>query len=139
MNNHHIGYLIKSINDKLKIKADEDLKRHNLTLSQSRIVGYLTEHGGRATQKEIEDFLAVSHPTVVGLVSRMEQNDMVSTYFDHVGRSKVVSLTAHAEALALDMGKTITECERNLLSCLSENEIAALEKSLTAILNNIDK
>lgn len=139
MNQHHIGYLIKSINDKLKIKADEDLKRRKLTLSQSRIVGFLTQKGGTATQKEIEDFLEVSHPTVVGLVSRMEQNEIVSTYFNANGRSKVVSLTKQAEEIAKDMNETIDECEKTLLAGLSADEISSFEATLTAVLKNLDK
>lgn len=138
MNRHHIGYLIKSINDKLKTKADDDLKRHNLTLSQSRIVGFLTINGGKATQKEIEDFLNVSHPTVVGLVSRMEQNGMVRSS-DSDGRSKSVCLTEQATKIAKDMDETINERERKLLFGLSEEEVSSLEKTLTAMLNNLDK
>lgn len=139
MEQYHIGYLIKSINDKLKIKADEDLKRHKLTLSQSRIVGYLSEKGGAATQKEIEDFLGVSHPTVVGLVARMEQKGMVHTRFERSSRSKFVEMTEYAKTIAEKMGKTINECESNLLFGLSECEILSLEKTLTAILKNLDK
>lgn len=51
--NHHIGYLIKSINDKLKIKADEDLKSHNLTLSQSRIVLLLSKNTEAQLKKKL--------------------------------------------------------------------------------------
>ncbi len=139
MNHSHIGYLIKSIDDKLKIEADEDLKHHKLTLSQSRVVGFLMQQGGAATQKEIEDFLSVSHPTVVGLVSRMAQNGMVSTHFDSNNRSKVVSLTKYAKTIAVDMNKTIAEHERNLLAGLTDEEISALETALKAILKNLDK
>lgn len=139
MNQNHIGYLIKSINDKLKIKADEDLKQHNLTLSQSRIVDYLTKKGGSATQKEIEDSLQVSHPTVVGLVSRMEQNGIVCAYFDDNIRSKMVLLTEHAKIISEDMNKTINEHERTLLLGLSEDEICDLKKALTIVLKNLDK
>lgn len=139
MNNSHIGYLIKSIDDKLKIEADEDLKRHKLTLSQSRVVGFLMQQGGTATQKEIEDFLSVSHPTVVGLVSRMAQNGMVSTHFDSNNRSKVVSLTEQAKTIAVDMNKTIAEHERSLLAGLTDEEISALETALKSILKNLDK
>lgn len=136
--NHHIGYLIKSINDKLKIKADEDLKRRKLTLSQSRVVGFLSQKGGTATQKEIEDFLDVSHPTVVGLVSRMEQNGIVTTHFSSNNRSKVVSLTKQTEEIAKDMNDTIDACEKNLLSGLSDEEVSSLETILTAILKNLN-
>ena len=66
-----VGYFIKNINDRLKVRADADLKSYNLTLAQSRVLAFLNNQGGSATQKEIEVFLEVSHPTVVGIVSRM--------------------------------------------------------------------
>ncbi|MGN0807852.1 MAG: MarR family winged helix-turn-helix transcriptional regulator [Candidatus Coproplasma sp.] len=139
MDRRHIGYLIKSINDKLKIKADEDLKTHSLTLSQSRIVWFLTEKGGTATQKEIEDELNVSHPTVVGLVSRMEQNGIVHTYFTADNRSKAVSLTERAATLVKDMEDTIHENESNMLEGLSPEEIDTLVTALTTVLHNLEK
>lgn len=139
MNQQHIGYLIKSINDRLKTKADEDLKKHKLTLSQSRIVVFLKEKNGTATQKEIEDFLMVSHPTIVGLVSRMEQNGIVKTHFDANNRSKLVQLTEYAEVLAKDMGETILENEQKLLAGLSDDEVIALKKTLNVVLNNLEK
>lgn len=139
MNQHHVGYLIKSINDKLKIKADEDLRQHKLTLSQSRIVWFLTQKNGMTTQKEIEDFLEVSHPTVVGLVSRMEQNGILSTHFDSTSRSKIVLLTKQAKTFAEEMNNTITESEKTLLAGFSDEEVTCLEIMLTAILKNLDK
>ena len=137
--NHHIGYLIKSINDKLKIKADEDLKSHNLTLSQSRIVLLLSKKHGGATQKDIEDELGVSHPTVVGLVSRMEQNGIVYTFFDNKSRSKIVKLTEQAIPLSKDMEETIGKNENEMLNGLPYSEIEKIEKSLKIILNNLSK
>lgn len=137
--NHHIGYLIKSINDKLKIKADEDLKSHNLTLSQSRIVLLLSKKHGGATQKEIEDELGVSHPTVVGLVSRMEQNGIVYTFFDNKSRSKIVKLTEQAIPLSKDMEETISKNDNEMLNGLSDSEIEQIEKSLKIILKNLSK
>lgn len=139
MNQQHIGYLIKSINDRLKTKADDDLKKHKLTLSQSRIVAFLKEKNGTATQKEIEDFLMVSHPTIVGLVSRMEQNGIVKTHFDANNRSKLVKLTEYAEELAKDMGETILANEQKLLAGLSDDEVIALKKTLNVVLNNLEK
>lgn len=137
--NHHIGYLIKSINDKLKIKADEDLKSHNLTLSQSRIVLLLSKKHGGATQKDIEDELGVSHPTVVGLVSRMEQNGIVYTFFDNKSRSKIVKLTEQAIPLSKDMEETISKSDNEMLNGLSDSEIEQIEKSLKIILKNLTK
>ena len=82
MEEKDIGYLIKNINDKLKVKADADLKHSNLTLAQSRVLAFLDRRGGQATQKEIEVYLEVSHPTVVGIISRMKQNGHLRCWVD---------------------------------------------------------
>lgn len=140
MNQRHIGYLIKSINDKLKFKADADLKSRRLTLSQSRVLTCLQSRDGQATQKEIEDFLAVSHPTVVGLVSRMEQNGMVTTYFDaRDKRNKVVRLTKQALDIGRDMEQTIEMQEAEMLRSLSDEEIESLVQMLWVIYHNLEE
>lgn len=133
-----IGYLMKTINDKIKVKADADLKSHALTLSQSRVLAYLNGRGGQATQKEIEDFLEVSHPTVVGIVSRMEQNGFLTTWFDagHQ-RSKMVRLTGKAQAFGEDMDSIIREQEETMLRGLTPEEIAQLERALLVIYHNL--
>ena len=78
MEQYPIGCLLKMITDKIKIQADANLAQHDLTLTQSRVLGYLARNGGTATQKEIEGFLQVSHPTVAGVIGRMEQKGFVS-------------------------------------------------------------
>lgn len=133
-----IGYLIKHINDKLKVKADADLKSHDLTLSQSRVLTILHSKGGQATQKELEDILAVSHPTVVGIVSRMEQNGYVTTWLDpRQQRSKMVRLTPKARTFSSRLDSTIREHESDMLRGLTQEQIAQLEEMLLVICNNL--
>ena len=138
MPNKDIGYLIKSINDKLKVKADAELKRYNLTFAQSRVFAYLQEKGGQATQKEIEVFLDVSHPTVVGIVSRMEQNGYVTCFQDADKRNKNVKLTPKARSLGMDMEQHMLENEKLLLAPLSDTEAAQLKQMLIQINNHLE-
>lgn len=134
-----VGYLIKTINDKLKVRADADLKRYNLTLTQSRVFAFLNNNGGQATQKEIEVFLEVSHPTVVGIVSRMEQNGYLTSWMDpNDKRNKIVKLTEKADAVGKDMEQSVQENEKNLLRSLSEEDVAHLRKMLLAIYHDLD-
>lgn len=134
-----IGYLIKNINDKLKVNADADLKHFNLTLAQSRVLAFLNSKGGCATQKEIEVFLEVSHPTVVGIVSRMEQNGHVITWIDEADkRNKIVKLTEQAEILGKDMEQNIQNNERKMLTTLTSTEIEQLRRMLNVIYNNLE-
>ena len=134
-----IGYLIKNINDKLKVKADADLKQYHLTLAQSRGFAFLHNNGGQATQKEIEVFLEVSHPTVVGIVSRMEQNGHVTTWIDEQDkRNKIVKLTEQAKALGMDMEHDISANEQKMLASLSDADIEHLREMLLTIYKNLE-
>ena len=139
MEEKDIGYLIKNINDKLKVKADADLKHSNLTLAQSRVLAFLDSRGGQATQKEIEVYLEVSHPTVVGIISRMEKNGHLRCWVDETDkRNKIVALTEQAKALGEEMEQRISANEKMLLASLSEADIKKLKQMLLIIYNNLE-
>lgn len=134
-----IGYLIKNINDKLKVKADADLKQSKLTLSQSRVLAFLDNQGGQATQKEIEVYLEVAHPTVVGIISRMEQNGHLRCRVDETDkRNKIVALTEQAKALGEEMEQRLSANEEKLLASFSEEEIKKLRQMLLTIYHNLE-
>ena len=132
-----VGYLIKSINDKLAARADAELKQFNLTMSQCRVFLYLSSRGGQATQKEIETFLDVAHPTVVGLVSRMEQNGYVTCWPCEDGRNKYVKLTPQAEAIDKDMQENMHANEEMLLAPLSPEEREQLRDLLLTVAEHL--
>ena len=132
-----VGYLIKGINDKLKVKADAELKQYNLTMAQCRVLTYLSSQGGQTTQKEIEVFLNVSHPTVVGIVSRMEQNGYVTCWPCEDGRNKYVKLTPQAEAIDKDMQRNQLENEEMLLAPLSPEERERLRDLLLTVAEHL--
>ena len=132
-----VGYLIKSINDKLAARADAELKQFNLTMSQCRVFLYLSSRGGQATQKEIETFLDVAHPTVVGLVSRMEQNGYVICWPCEDGRNKYVKLTPQAEAIDKDMQENMHANEEMLLAPLSPEDRERLRDLLLTVAEHL--
>ena len=132
-----VGHLIKSINDKMKVRADAELKQYHLTMSQSRVLVYLRSRGEQATQKEIETFLDVAHPTVVGLVSRMEQNGYVTCWPCEDGRNKYVKLTPQAEAIDKDMQENMHANEEMLLAPLSPEERERLRDLLLTVAEHL--
>ena len=110
MEERKTGYLLKLVVERLRGDVDAGLKQHNLTWVQSRLIGFLAYRGGQATQKELERFLEVSHPTVVGIVSRMEQNGFVECRTDRLDRrNKLVSLTRNASEVSACLEKAMQE------------------------------
>lgn len=138
--NHGVGYQFKIIDEKIKMRADEDLKRHDLTLTQTRVLGVLVEAGGQVTQKKIEDDLQVSHPTVVGLVSRMEQKGFLTTRSDPMDRrNKLVELTDKAQKLDEVIDMTVAQHDAQLLRGFTEQEQETLKEFLSRISHNLDQ
>ena len=138
--NHGIGYQFKIINDRIKARADADLKTHDLTLTQTRVLGFLAESGGQATQKEIEADLQVSHPTVVGIISRMEQKGFLCTWTDPMDRrNQIVRLTDKAIKLDREIDATVAMQDEMLLRGLSEQQVDELRNCLARIVRNLEQ
>lgn len=139
MNTPTIGYLIKAINYKLRTKANADLKQHNLTLAQTRVLAFLNDHGGEAQQKDIEAFLGVSHATICGIISRMERAGHITTKtYPQDKRVKIICLTDAARKTGEYLDLTIQNREASFLRGLSEEQIRQLHDTLVVIYNNLN-
>lgn len=135
-----VGPLFKVINERMQASADADLKEQGLTFAQSQVIVYLIEHAGQALQKEIETSLKVSHPTVSGLVSRLEKNGFVRTWAaEDDRRNKVVELTDKAHDAGDRMRATMRERDRELLAGLDEREQTELIRMLRRVYANVCK
>lgn len=138
MEERKTGYLLKLVVERLRVDVDAGLKQHNLTWVQSRLIGFLAYRGGQATQKELERFLEVSHPTVVGIVSRMEQNGFVECRTDRLDRrNKLVSLTRNASEVSACLEKAMQEQDRRMFAGFTEEEREQMDAFLSRIYHNL--
>ena len=134
------GYLLKIITDVLAREANHMLKEQDLTWSQSRLIGFLQRNGGECTQKEIENFLEVSHPTVVGIVSRMEQNGFVTCRIDDSDRrNKIVKLTDRSVEVGKSIMESLIEQDRAMFDGFSDEERQQLDDYLLRIYDNLSR
>ena len=99
MEQFQIGCLLKMITDKIKMRADADLAQQGLTLTQSRVLGYLNRNGGQATQKEIEEFLqaaAIAHE-MQATINATEQQMLRSLTPEQIAALESVLRTIYAD------------------------------------------
>lgn len=100
---------------------------------------FLDDNGGEATQKEIEEFLQVSHPTIVGVVSRMENNGFLITWLDPSDRrNKIVKLTDKSISVVKEIKNLIRLQDEKMLHTLTQEQIKTLEETLKIICKNLD-
>lgn len=135
-----VGYLLKHITDKIKASADASLKSKALTLSQMRVLEFASHHAEGVTQKAIEEHFQVSHPTIVGIITRMEKNGYLECWMDPEDkRNKMVRLTSKAWPIATEMKQEIEMQETRILKGLSEEQIDGLYEALYRILENVSE
>ncbi|MGM9940814.1 MAG: MarR family winged helix-turn-helix transcriptional regulator [Bulleidia sp.] len=133
-----IGHMFKVISDKMKSDGDTALKEKNLTFVQSQVLRYLRMHEGRATQRELEGYFQVSHPTIVGIVSRMENNGHLYCYADTKDRrQKIVELTEAGHAVEDQIRSDIMARDRHLVEGLSDQEVDELYRMLEIVYSNL--
>ena len=82
MKDTDIGHMLKQLESKLHTRANATFSKSELTYSQVRVLKIIWKHGGQVTQKEIEKELKVSHPTIVGIVRRLEKSGYVNCHVD---------------------------------------------------------
>ncbi|MGL6207861.1 MAG: MarR family winged helix-turn-helix transcriptional regulator, partial [Lactobacillus panisapium] len=68
------------IEKELNNRFAEMFKKYSLTGAQISLLVFLYDSKGRTiTQKEIADTFVLSHPTIRGIVKRLEDNNLIST------------------------------------------------------------
>ena len=124
-----VGFLIHKIENRMKARIDAQFSIHNLTFSQSQVLFQLKKHDGCLSQKQLQDLLNVSHPTMVGLIKRLEANGYVKTSLDEKDRrNKIVSVTKEAIQFYKDMLKGLNKEEERELIRFLQTVYANLEE-----------
>ncbi len=135
----HVGYMIKCIGDKMNARTTRRLKKFGLTMSQFCALSYIYEHGGVSTQKDIEKYFDISHPTVVGVVAKLEQNGYLTCSVgkeDH--RFKVLTLTEKGKEIGQKLLEELAYYQNVLTADLSPSQIEALREALAIVYKNLE-
>lgn len=81
----------------------------------------------------------MAHPTVVGLVSRLQRNGFITVSVDPEDRrNRLLTLTARADEGAARAAKRRNRLNEELMRGFTDQERKTLQTLLTRILNNLD-
>lgn len=133
-----IGGMLKRITIQLRHLADLDMKEWDLTWSQGHVLHYLVQNNGEMTQKELEREMDISHPTMVGLIQRMEGKGFLMTRIcDEDHRKKIVTITDKAMSHRNSMLEHMQEKERIMTKDLTDQDVDSLIRILGKVYQNL--
>lgn len=136
----HICYMMKMIVDRADTMFHEVMGPIPVTAPQCRLLMYLaSREGAPVSQRELEGYLGVSHTTVKGLLSRLEEKGYVRTAFDDAADARVkhAYLTDKYHRSHADARAVIDRFEAEIVRGLSEEEQETMKKLLARIYTNV--
>lgn len=134
-----LGVKIKLINEKIKQHFNDQLKNNNLTLSQFWVLKYLQQHDRqKVSQKELAEAVQVTHPTMIGLIDRLEEKGMVLRDIDENDRRfRYIRLTDKGKQYLKESKQNAEAMDIALVKNFSSDEVEILKSLLDRVYENI--
>lgn len=119
----HFGHRLRILHWCTDQAVTNALAQMELTSAQGRILGYLGLRKTAPCPKDIEEEFHLSHPTVSGLLSRLEKKGFLEFRSDESDRRmKRIYLLDKGKACNTSMYETIRSTEEKLVTGFTEEE-----------------
>ena len=114
------------------------LAQMELTAAQGRILGFLARCPAPPCPKDIEEAFQLSHPTVSGLLARLEKKEFIALRSDPDDRRcKRIWILEKGEVCNQHMQKTIEGIEQRLMQDFTREEQALFTGLLDRAITNM--
>ncbi len=139
MEDEALGLIFKRIFHAVKKDTDNKMKDWELTMSQAIVLEYLNNTPAEnLTQKDIEHHFNLQHPTVSGILKRLEKHGFIHTEICETDRrAKNIYLTEKAELVDKRAKKHQSIMEQTFIKGFSPEEIDTLRSYLRRVLINV--
>ncbi len=134
----HFGHAVRILHWCLDHAMTEDLAQMELTAAQGRIMGYIAHRSYAPCSRDIEEEFHLSHPTVSGLLARLEKKGFIELRPDEKDRRcKRIYMLQKGRECTETMHRAIEENEERLVQGFSDEEKEQFRQFLTRAITNI--
>lgn len=141
METRRVGMYVRILAQTIRQAMDRKFTALDLTGQQSFVLRYLSEHPDEAVYaKDIEKRFGLSHPTVSGILQRLEAKGFL-TFEENAPdrRCKRLRMTAKAEECQKEIGRHIQTIEQMMVSGMTQEEIQTLHRLLEQAYHNLSE
>ena len=135
---NHYGHLIRVLHWCTHQSMSGALEQMELTAAQGHIMGYLAHAKEPPCPRDIEAEFQLTHPTVSGLLSRLEQKNFIELRTDPADRRcKRIYVLPKGRECQETMYKLILENERRIVQDFSPEEQEVFAAFLRRAITNM--
>lgn len=134
----HYGYLLRILSCSISQNITSALGQMDLTSAQGHIIGYLAQRQEPACPRDVEEQFRLSHPTVSGLLSRLEKKGFIEMRPDpNDRRCKRIYLLPKGRDCNGMLCRTILATEERIVQGFSDEEKRMFIDFLTRATQNM--
>ena len=135
---HHYGHYLRILHWQFDQAVSNALAQMDLTASQGHIMGFLSHRNEPPCSRDIEEAFQMSHPTVSGLLARLEKKGFIEFRPDSEDRRcKRIYILPKGHACHETMHRIIDENEAKVVAGFSEEEKAQFSAYLQRAISNM--
>ena len=132
-----LGYWIVLSSQAFQKALNDELAPHGVTYRQSQVLGWLALEG-ELSQVELASRMMIEPATLVGVLDRMERDQLISRSSTLVDRRRKV---IRVNERAVEVWSKVATCARRVRAQaalgLSERQLRTLKKTLKIVLGNL--
>ena len=134
----HFGHYVRILHWCTDQRMTAALTDVDLTASQGPILGYIAHRKSPPCSRDIEEAFRLSHPTVSGLLARLEKKGLIEAVSSPADRRvKLARLTEEGIRLHAQSRQNVVDSEERLTAHLSPEEkeifLSCLKKVYEAV------
>ena len=134
----HFGHLVKVLHWCTDQAMTASLEKMELTAAQGRVMGYLRHCKEPPCPKDVEEVFGLTHPTVSGILTRLEKKEFIVLYPDPSDRRcKRIRVLPKGLSCQETMHQTILAMEQQIVQDFSPEEIEAFQTLLSRAITNM--
>ena len=135
---YHNGHLIRVLQNCTQQTMTNALASMELTSAQGRIMGFIAHQQEAPCAKDIEEAFQLSHPTVSGLLTRLEKKRFIELRPDpHDRRCKRIYILEKGWQLHDTVHAAIDQNEQRMVQDFTEEEKAVFQTLLLRAIQNM--
>lgn len=134
----HFGARFRMLHSCTDQQMSNALAQMDLTAAQGLIVGYIARAAQPPCPRDLEEFFQLSHPTVSGLLNRLEKKEFIEFRPDPCDRrSKRIYLLPKGTECHERIIRSIQQTEQKIVNGFSEEEKATFSRLLNRAICNL--
>ncbi|GEM_PF-304741 len=136
-----LAFQIKMLDEKMTSIWNAELSAYGLTFSQFPVLIYLVKNQDhKVTQKELCEAVHVKHPTMIGLLDRLEEKDLVVRRRDEENhRFNRIALSERGLEMMQSFRLDRIRSDQQTVEGLSEAEMQELSRMLGLVYRNVKR